>query len=479
MTTQVNTPSDAVTKMRKRWSLAKDLMGGTEAMREAGKRHLPQWPKEEDDAYASRLGASTLLPTFQRTVRVMSAKPFSKQLTVTDPHPIVEKHVKDIDRQGNTLHAFASEAFPRILANGLHGVLVEYTKVLPDPVEGEEAQPVPTLADAAGARPYFIAIDAWSVLGWRDESLDGIDSLSQLRLCEDAMVPDGEFGEALVERVRVLEPGGWRLFEKRSDAGDFIEVKRGISTFPGATIPFVPFYGVKEGFMLGKSPLLELGYLNVKHWQSQSDQDNILHVARVPILAAFGVGDEDTIVVGASVIKLDNAEADVKYVEHTGKAIEAGQASLDALEGQMLQIGAELLIKKPGGQRTATESNSEADANKSDLQRLVEQFEASLDRCLLFMAQWVDAGATSGGSAQLFKDFGAATLTDASAQIIISLATLGLIARETALKEMKRRGLLAADIDEAEELLKAKEEGPLLPAAPEPGDEGDDEGAGA
>jgi hypothetical protein len=37
--------------------------------------------------------------------------------------------------------------------------------------------------------------------------------------------------------------------------------------------------------MMGISPLRDLAYLNVKHWQSQSDQDTILHVARVPILA--------------------------------------------------------------------------------------------------------------------------------------------------------------------------------------------------
>lgn len=39
----------------------------------------------------------------------------------------------------------------------------------------------------------------------------------------------------------------------------------------------------------GKPPLIELAHLNVKHWQSQSDQDNILHVIRVPILVRIGI----------------------------------------------------------------------------------------------------------------------------------------------------------------------------------------------
>jgi hypothetical protein len=57
-----------------------------------------------------------------------------------------------------------------------------------------------------------------------------------------------------------------------------------------AYIPFVPLYGWRR-LHVGISPLRDLAYLNVKHWQSQSDQDTILHVARVPILALIG-GDE-------------------------------------------------------------------------------------------------------------------------------------------------------------------------------------------
>jgi hypothetical protein len=42
--------------------------------------------------------------------------------------------------------------------------------------------------------------------------------------------------------------------------------------------------------MRGSPPLLNLALLNIKHWQSQSEQDNILHVARVPLLVAYGLG---------------------------------------------------------------------------------------------------------------------------------------------------------------------------------------------
>jgi hypothetical protein len=72
----------------------------------------------------------------------------------------------------------------------------------------------------------------------------------------------------------------------------------------------------------------------------------------------------------------------------------------------MIQAGAELLVKKPG-QRTATESANDAEANKCDLQRIVEDFEDSLDQALQMMADYAKLG--KGGNVTLFKDFGAAT----------------------------------------------------------------------
>jgi maltooligosyltrehalose synthase len=83
--------------------------------------------------------------------------------------------------------------------------------------------------------------------------------------------------------------------------------------------------------------------------------------------------------------------ADMKFVEHTGKAIEAGAKSLSDLEDQMIQAGAELLVKQPG-HRTATESANDAEANKCDLQRIVEDFEDSLDQALQMMADYAKLG---------------------------------------------------------------------------------------
>lgn len=482
MATAVNERSSAVAGMASEWPMLEALMKGTSAMRRAGRAFLPKFPKEDDDSYKARLGASTLFPAFQRTVTAMAGKPFAKALTLSDETPVEIRGVQgkpamgdkpavasqegwadNIDRQGVNLHTFAAEMIEEALAYGIAGVMVDAPRAIaPDgrvPTRAEEA--------AAGVRPYFVRVKHDQILGWRAVNVGGAWVLTQLRLMECATEDDGDFGTKDVEQVRVLVPGGWATYRESERAGPDGK-KAWIKHDEGSTsldvIPFVPIYGRRTGFMTGVSPLLDVAFLNVKHWQSQSDQDNILHVARVPILAAIGPDENSELTVGASsMIRLPQG-SDIKWVEHSGAAIGKGQESLDKLEDQMIQAGAELLVKRAGN-RTATEAANDADASKSDLQRIVEGVEDALDQALLLMARF--AGLSSGGSVSLFKDFGATGLSEASGQLVLAMRKDRLISAGTAIAELKRRGELAAEVDhEAEELAIAEEDQGLEPEAP-------------
>jgi hypothetical protein len=462
MALRVQDQSPQVREMAEEWPLLKALMGGTAAMRKGGEQFLPRWPNEEEKAYATRLKTATLFPAFRRTVGVMVGKPFAKALTFGDDMPqVIQQLCVNVDLQGSSLHTFASDLMMRTLSMGISGVLVDYPKTL---------GLVRTVADEQrlGARPYCVLVKHDQVLGWQEEQVNGAVRLKQLRLAEAREVDDGPYGTRCIPCVRVLYPGGWELHQQvDGKPGEYELVDEGITTLD--EIPYVPFYGMRTGFMTGVSPLRDLAYLNVKHWQSQSDQDTILHVARVPILAVVGVDDDKWgLSVGASVAVKLPQQGDMKYVEHTGAAIEAGQKSLEALEEQMIQTGAELLVKKPGD-RSATESANDAEANKCDLQRISESFEDSLDRVLYFMARW--RGEKEGGHVSLFKDFAANNLTDASAQLIKDLAGAGVISNETAFEELQRRGTISADRKWEEEQQRIEIQGPPLGAmtAPDPG----------
>lgn len=459
----VNEQSAEIKALARAWPMLDALMAGTAAMRAGSTTYLPRWPAEESDAYTARLATATLFPALRRTVGVMAGKPFSKALTLKEAPGSMEKWAENIDQQGVNLHSFAAEQFHRTVSHGLAGVLVEYPdtrrrdpagKVVEGPVSRTVAQ-----AEAAGLRPYWVRVRHEQILGWRAENRNGAITLTQLRLLESVDEPDGLYGTQVVSQVRVLYPGGWQVFRAAADGKGWELHDEGRTTL--TRIPFVPFYGVRAGFMVGEPPLLDLAYLNVKHWQSQSDQDTILHAARVPILA-MSCGDEAPALVigGGCAVKLP-IEGKLAWVEHSGAAIGAGSESLDALEKQMIQTGAELLVKQPGD-RSATEAAGDAEGNKCELQRMAEGFEDALDMALEFTAEY--ARLDKAGSVSLFSDYGAATLSDASATLVKDLQAVGIVSKATVLREMQRRGVIAADVDVDEELAAAEADGPPLGA---------------
>lgn len=447
----VRTESAAVSEMSCHWPMIRALLGGTSAMRAAGTAYLPKWPNEDQASYDARLKVATLYPAFSRTVEVLAGKPFAKPLTLGENVPgRIADWCDDIDLQGRNLHTFAADIMRDVIGYGVSGVLVDYP-----PANG-----VKTLADerAMGARPYFTRYAPGTVLGWRTQRRAGATRLTQLRLLEAVEVEDGPFGVKCIEQVRVLVPGAWAIYRKVEagvDAGKWVLTEEGTTTLK--EIPFVFFYGRRVCCGVGLPPLLELAHLNVEHWQSASDQSTILHVARVPILTVIGADDDTTITVGAShAVKLPR-DADMKFVEHTGAAIEAGRLSLQDLEERMRQTGAELLVLKPG-QITATQTRSESEANKSALQRMAEGVEDAMDACLQFAADWV--GEAEGGSVELFKDFSAGTLAESMKDLLAMP-----ISDETKFNEAKRRGLIASDVEWADEQERIQAQGPALALA--------------
>ena len=446
-TKTVRSESEAVSAMGTQWPMILALLSGTSAMRKGTTKYLPQWPNEQAESYASRLATATLYPAFSRTVEVMASKPFSKPVAIDEGTPprIIE-WLDDVDLSGRNLHAFAADVMLDCISYGLSGVLVDYP----------QASQVRTRADemVTGVRPYFAHYKPQSILGWKSTKRNGQEMLTQVRLLESVEEDDGEFGTKQVEQVRVLEPGLWFVYRKLGD--NWVVYEEGTTTL--TEIPFVFFYGIRKSFGIGVAPLLELAFQNVEHWQSLSDQQTILHVARVPILVTVGA-DNTSITVGASSAVGLPVGADMRFVEHSGQAIEAGRKSLLDLEERMRQTGAELLVLKPGD-ITATQVTSENEANRCTLQKIVEVFEDCLDQCLQYMADWV--GEAEGGSVSLFTDFGAATLGEASAELLLKANQSGKLSDETMFDEWKRRGIISPENEWNDEQERIQEQGMAL-----------------
>jgi hypothetical protein len=440
---KVNDISAAVAAMQEDWAKIDALVGGTKAMRAAGVKFLPKFPAEDQESYDYRLATSTLFNGLGRTLENMAAKPFAEAITSTGIDTAVEEWLENIDLSGNNLTVFAHSVFTEGMAKGLTHILVD----MPSTVDKEGRQKYITKADekAAGLRPYMIHVKPGQVLGWRSQKgADGVERLTMLRMMECIEEDDGPFGVKSVPQVRVLIPGAWATYrEDKQRKGEWALFEEG-----GTSIDFIPlvtYYTKRTGFMAAVPPMIDLADLNIKHWQSSSDQDNILHTARVPLLAVAGVDDEYNITVGAkSYVRLPHG-ATMEYVEHTGAAIEAGDKSLQNLENQMRAMGAELLVETQVAS-TATQNNIEDSEAKCQLSRMVQALEDTLDNALDMMHRWMNL--EYNGAVDIYDDFSSDAILATAGPFVLALIQLvsnGLLDKESAFEEMQRYGIINPD----------------------------------
>jgi len=458
--TDVAKPSQDYRWMQKHWDLPFALMGGTIAMREAGKTYLPQNSNELNPDYKNRLQRATLTNVFKKTISNLSSKPFTKPAMLSeDMNDVMREWISDdIDREGNDVNTFSRMVLEDALIAGKSHILAEFPRISDD--DG-----VLTLADVAarGLRPYLSHVKARAVIGWKSVMVDGVDVLTQVRIHETAKLDSGMFSEVTVNRVRVLEPGFFSLWQQDPKNKDWGVIDSGPTALD--FIPLTTFYTNKEDFLVSSPPLRDLSDLNQSHWESVSDQNHVLHIARVPIMFGKGLssgadpegaeGTKEVTVSPNSLVHTDNPDGDLRYVEHSGSAIAAGRTHQQDLLEQMEAFSMQLLIPRSGN-ITATASAIDAAAANSDLQRMANELETALEQSIKYMAMLGNIDPDTAGSVEFFTDFNIAVGSVEEADLLLRMAGAGKLSTRTLLEEIKRRGLLAEQFDPEAEAEKAR-----------------------
>jgi hypothetical protein len=364
----------------------------------------------------------------------------------------------DVDALGNSVDVFVRQVFTSAVDDGVTHVLID----MPSVTDVEGAFPDGSLTieqeKILDIRPFWRHVRAADLLGWKWRVIAGKKTLTQIRILEFAKTAgEDEFTQIVKKRIRVIEPDRWRLFEEQLEDAvtkekKWIVVEEGTNTL--GKIPLVTFYTNQKGFMVATPLLTDVAYLNVAHWQSDSDQRNLLHVARVPILFATGFGDDDDQVqleIGANSITRAPTGATLAFIEHTGTGIESGRNDLKDIEERIQFIGMQLLIKRRSGDETATGRSIDKSEGDSDLAIIAMELESSIEECLDLTAEWLTLG-DSGGEVTVFKDFGIEFADSKDIELLLKAKAAGDISQMTFFKELKRRGLLSDDFNPQTEI---------------------------
>lgn len=457
-----DTPGRQYLNMAKKWVLLHDLCGGTQAMRDAGKRWLPQEPNEEEKQYQNRLERSFLYNAYKDTIDKIVAKPFSRQVQITKDKlpeqlaPIEE----DVDRTGKDLTSFLREVFEAGTMYGLTHVLVDFPSIASTPLTLEAEKQL-------GIRPVFVHVKPPDLIAWQTTSTSlGVEELSSIRFKECRLEADGEFGEKEVTYIRQYTKTDWKVY-KADEKGDFFEVASGTHTF--GRVPLFTVYFNRTGFMVADPPLEDLAWMNLVHWQSYSDHRNILRFARVGLLFLKGLTPEETeagIVIGPGrIIRTRSEVADMRYVEYGGTSIQAGERDLQVIEQRMEALGNQPLMSRTGDQTATGQAIDEA-RTQADIKawvRVVEKFGTQLYRAA---AEWMKLELDPEFAVDLNDDFGAGFRGVEDMPHLISMRSSGNLSQTTFLRETKRRGILSEEVDIEAEIAQIEEEGPPLSALP-------------
>lgn len=419
----------------RRWFMLDALWDGTEGMRRAGKVLLPRYDQEHQDTWQKRLDNAVLLNYFRKTVQGYVGKPFGKPLQVPDDMPEnITSSLKDIDNNGTTFDLFAQQAFEKAMCKGIVHALIDF----PPSNEGDTAE------DEASRDPVIVIIQPENLIGARCDS-DGC--LTQVRILEQTLEPDGAFGETMVKRIRVLEPTKWTLY--RQEKKRWVVEDKGINSL--GEIPLVTFYTDREGFMRSRPPLLDLAYKNVEHWVSSSDQRNILTIARFPILIGSGVNPSDPLTLGPnSYFGFRDPAAVLRYVEHGGAAIGSGRQDMEDLKSEMSILGLTLLMPQQTGSLTATAKAIDGAESITELQRIVMSFEVFLNQVVFYVARWLgysDDEAKALPEIRVNGDYAKTLNVDAGIQLLMNARGNKDISRSAYINELKRRSVLPQDFD--------------------------------
>jgi hypothetical protein len=419
-----------VIAMMSDWGIMAAVTRGTNYIRDLSETYLPQEPREDDDAYTTRVDRSVLSPYTSRLIETAAGAILRKPIHI-EGEPYWLELAQNIDGLGSSINEYARRALVSSLTYGHSAILVDYPAATEALNLAEER--------AMGRRPYFVHVDAPPIWGWRKES--GTNRLLQVRIHDYDVRPLNEFGEEQIEQMRVIYPGRYDLYTLGQEIVEFSET--GDYSLP--EIPLVPIYSNRRGLLVSQPPLLDIANLNITHYQRQADLIHALHIAAMPTLVLEGWDDTT----GSASMGVNYAIAmqpgnKAYYVQADATSFDAQMNELQSLESQMSTLG----VTKLFGQKFVAES---AEAKRIDqaqsnsvLSIISQELESALNQAFAFAAQYVGL---EPPEITIDRDFDYYRLIGQDVSVLAQLNATGKISDATLLEILRRGEILPDNIN--------------------------------
>ncbi len=436
-----------------RAKLPKDLTGGTPAMQEGG--YIRKGSAETSTDYQIRVTDAYLFNGYTRTRGYLTGQVFRKDITITEDSELKDLFVRmknDIDLQGNNMRTFAQEFFQNGLDEGVRFILVQYPSIRMDGDNyfdedlGEWRRRTKKADEEKGWRPYFVQFGYDKILGYRYEYQNGVKVLTQLRIMEHITEHGSiDVEDEHIEQVRVIERGKWATYRKSDKDKDIWALHDQGET----SIDVIPLAVWMPGDILTDMtaiPALEdLAMLNKRHFVATADQNVLMSfVRRPPWFGRNLVQDGESVQFGPGrLVHSTSSDAILESVGINADAVEAGRGELKDLEERMAIYGLMMLTPtlRASGGKTATQAQQESSESVSQLTDWALGLKDCFDNALKFAAMY--EGIETGDEPELKVNTEFQPGLGLEPAVLISAVEKGIIPRQVAFDEFKRRGLVS------------------------------------
>lgn len=464
----VETPSPAFDQQFRDLRPCRDLMGGTEAMRRAGGLYIHQEDGETSKHHLERISRTVLRNVFKQTVQYNRGQVFSRPVALDNADGVLtdeqfkvfQDWQEDVDQKGKNLTIWAGDAFQQGLVDGVTFCLVDYPSIETQDIDGvsmylnREGEWRPRTAASVqeeGWQPYLVLIQAAQVLDCRTERRNGKQIVTHFRYIETTTEDDpaNVWGQDVVQYIHAYWLDHWELW-KRSSAGEGKFELRRSGRLSLNEIPLAIFMpGDKRTECTAQPALIDLAWLNIRHWQATCEQYDLMSYVRRPPWYVAGIEPNDVDAQGRTTAR-PFGPGHVIYLPDGGMigsacvapgSVEAGRSELQDLEEAMATYGLQILQRPGFASATATQVNRESRENNSQLKNWALGFQDFLENCLRLVALW--QGYPDGPSAKVNDEFAATANVD----YLLQLHDKGLVSKETLAVLMQRSGVLPDDFD--------------------------------
>ncbi|QDU67699.1 DUF4055 domain-containing protein [Engelhardtia mirabilis] len=467
----VGCPSLDVQARKEHWGLPEALLGGTTSMRRGGERWLPKWTIESPERYAERLQRSFLFGIFSHQVGALAYMPFQDRATITPDLPEGLSLMRgDIDGQRTSMEDQARQLEQEALAYGIAGIYVE------GPANGEgvvtRADEMDRAAvDPRGAQPRFKLYRHSDILEATMDPATG--AVRRVRLLERVVEqPEDGYQESLVNYAIEATPAAiqrWKFVKGKGWEKDGEERENSLGI-----VPFVMLDLSDDG----RPPLDDLAWLNLKHWQVQSDFGMNLAFGAIGLLTLSGdvKGSDDSpgvAIQAGGFIHFEREDGSASYVEQTGAALGAHRQEVLDIETRAVVTGSSPLTEV-SSVRTATEVSASDRRALTKAESWARQVSHAFTRAMIFAHKWVGVDPDPDLFVSFSSDFAAHQEKAFHLQQIALAVAAGTLPRVELVRALQRFGVIDSS-KPAEELMEGAQNDSLPP--PLGSDETDDQAA--